>query len=84
MPNQSQMTVELAAETLARLNELARIQNRSGPELIQEIVDGYLKDRAWFEAAIERGRQDLRAGRFVSQEEMEEKYRRLGVGVDVD
>jgi predicted transcriptional regulator len=34
---------------------------------------------AWLEAEVQKGRDDIEAGRFFTHEEMREKLRKLGV-----
>ncbi len=82
MLDQSQITIQLDPATIARLNEFAQNQNRSGDAIIEEALNGYLKHMAWLEAEIEKGRKDIREGRFYTQEEVEEKFRKLGVNLD--
>jgi Predicted transcriptional regulator len=68
-------------DTLARLNEIAAKQNRSRSEIIKEAVGGYLDSMAWFEREVQKGLDDIKAGRVVSHEEVVESIRRLGLNV---
>ena len=69
-------------ETLARLNEIAKKQDRPQSEIIKEAVNGYLNHMAWFESEVQKGLDDLDAGRVVSHEEVKESIRKLGYHVD--
>lgn len=87
MPNQSpttacSITARLSSDTLVKLEEIARLQNRSHTEIIQDAVDGYLNALPWFENEVRRGLKDLEEGRRISHEDLKEKYKRLGLDVD--
>jgi predicted transcriptional regulator len=82
MLNHSQMTVQLDPASIARLNEIAQHQNRSGDALVQELIGNYLKHRAWFESEIEKGLDDFREGRFYTDEEMKGELIKMGVNID--
>lgn len=69
-------------DTLARLNELAQMQNRPRSDIIKEAVGGYLDSMAWFRKEVQKGIDDVEAGRVVSHEAVKERFRKLGVDVD--
>jgi predicted transcriptional regulator len=73
------ISTSLASDTLAMLEEVAENQNRSCANVIQEAVDDYLNHLAWFKAEVQKGIDDIEAGRVISHEEVKAKFRRLGV-----
>ena len=75
------ISTRFAPDTLARLNAIAEKQNRPRSELIKEAVDGYLDSMAWFEREVQKGLDDVKAGRVVSHEEVIESIRKLGLDV---
>ncbi len=76
------ISTRFAADTLARLNAVSRMQNCSRSDIIKEAVDGYLDAMVWFEGQVRQGLDDLENGRRISHENLKAKYRTLGVGVD--
>jgi len=68
-------------DTLARLNEIAEKQNRPRSDLIKEAVGGYLDSMVWFEQEVQKGLDDIKAGRVVSHEKVIESIRKLGLNV---
>ncbi len=76
------ISTRFAADTLARLDEVSQIQNRSRSDIIKEAVDGYLNAMVWFEGQVKQGIDDLKNGRRISHEDLKAKYRGLGVDVD--
>lgn len=75
-------SIRLDEDTLARLDSLAGTLNCSRAELIKEALNTYLEHDAWVRAEVQKGLDDLRAGRVVSHREMKERLRRLGAHVD--
>ncbi len=76
------ISTRFTADTLARLDEVSHMQNRSRSDIIKEAVDGYLSAMAWFEGQVEQGLNDLEHGRRISHEDVKAKFRELGVAVD--
>lgn len=79
---QAAVSTRFTPDTLARLNEIAQSRQCSRSEIIKEAVDGYLNSLAWLERAVQKGRDDIKAGRVVSHEEVKNKFRKLGLDVD--
>lgn len=69
-------------DTLARLDELAQSRQCSRSELIKEAVSGYLNSMIWLEDAVKQGLNDIEAGRIVSNEEVKESVKKLGIKLD--
>jgi predicted transcriptional regulator len=59
------MTVRLPAQTKEQLAELASRTRRTSSFLAAEAIAGYVARELAIVAAIERGREDARAGRVV-------------------
>jgi predicted transcriptional regulator len=76
------ISTRFTADTLARLDELSQVQNRSRSDIVKEAVDGYLDAMVWFEAQVKQGIDDLKNGHRISHEDLKAKYRKLGVDVD--
>ncbi|MDR2892926.1 MAG: ribbon-helix-helix protein, CopG family [Deltaproteobacteria bacterium] len=66
-------------DMLSRLDEIAERQHRSRSELIKEAVGGYLDSMLWFEHEVQKGLDDLEAGRIISHEDLKAELRKLGV-----
>ena len=73
------ISTRFSPDTIARLEEIAENQKRSRSDIIQEAVEGYLNSLAWFKAEIRKAEDDFDAGRFISHEDIKEKYRKSGV-----
>jgi predicted transcriptional regulator len=73
------VSTNLTSDTVARLEEVAENQNRSRSDVIQDAVDEYLNSLAWLGAEIEKARDSIKAGNFITHEEIKEKYRKMGV-----
>jgi len=76
------ISTRFTPDTLARLDELSQVQNRSRSDIIKEAVDGYLTAMSWFEGQVRQGMDDLKNGRRISHRDLKEKYRKLGIDVD--
>jgi predicted transcriptional regulator len=63
------VTVRMASETKARLEELARHTRRSKSFLAGEAIADYVERELAIVKAIERGLADVEAGRVVPHEE---------------
>ena len=81
VPTQT-ISTRFPPDTLERLEEISRNQNRTRSEIINEAVNAYLDAMLWLDQAVARGMEDLRQGRSISHEAIKEKYRKLGVHVD--
>ena len=71
--------------TLSRLNELARVKERSSSELVRDVIAQYLDYLDSIEELglqVQKGREDIKARRVVSHEAVQDKFRALGVDVD--
>jgi predicted transcriptional regulator len=82
MPVQAQMNIPLTIDIISRLNEAALLQSRPSSEIIQDALEDYLNAESWLGAEIQRGLDDLEAGRTISHDAVKEKYRKLGIDVD--
>jgi predicted transcriptional regulator len=65
MTDSATLTVRLPTETKEQLAELASLTRRTSSFLAAEAIAGYVARELAIVAAIERGREDARAGRFV-------------------
>lgn len=75
-------SIRLDEDTLARLDSLAGTLNCSRAELIKEALNTYLEHDAWVRAEVQKGLDDLRAGRVVSQAELDQRVRDMGIRLD--
>ncbi|MFI5267819.1 MAG: CopG family ribbon-helix-helix protein [Chloroflexota bacterium] len=76
------MTLQLPEETQAGLKALAEATGREPNMLALEAVQRYLEYDAWFVAEMEQAIKEADAGDFVSEQEMEAVFRRLGAARD--
>lgn len=63
------VTLELTDEQKTRLDDLARLQDSPLETLLMNAVERVLDHDAWFRAEVQKGLDDLHAGRTVSHEE---------------
>ncbi len=64
------LTVRLSPELKARLGKLAERTQRSKSFLAGEAIDGYVARELEIVAGIERGLDDMKAGRVVPHEDV--------------
>jgi predicted transcriptional regulator len=71
------MPVQLKPELEERLQQLAERTCVSPDELVQEAVGRLLADEEDLEAAVQRGREDIAAGRLIEHDEVFARIDRL-------
>ncbi len=71
------VTARIGASLKAKLEALARSTRRSKSYLAAEAIAAYVELNEWQIGEIEAGIVELDAGEVLSQEEAEERYRRL-------
>ncbi len=71
------VTTRIDAALKAKLEALARSTKRSKSYLAAEAIAAYVALNEWQIAEIEAGIAEFERGEIVSQEEAEERYRRL-------
>ena len=64
------VTFRIAPEKVAQLDTLAKAMDRDRSYLLNEAVEGYLREQRRFAAMVEEGREDLRKGRSYTDEEV--------------
>ena len=79
-----QMTISTRfdADTLTRLDEVAAVMERPRSALIKEAVTRYLDYLAWYGGEVQKGMDDVAAGRVKSHAEVKDRVRGLGFRVD--
>lgn len=70
MVETSTLVVRLPNETKAKLDRLANLNRTTGDVLAGEAVTGYVERELAVIEAIERGRQDIRAGRGTGTDDV--------------
>lgn len=78
---QSATTVRLDPETRAQLDKMAEQIDRPRAWIIKEAVAQYLEREAWYLAEVQKGIDDMEAGREISHEEMGARLRAKGFNV---
>lgn len=73
----SVVTARIDAALKAKLDALARSTRRSKSYLAAEAIAAYVELNEWQIGEIETGIAELDAGKVLSQEQAEERYRRL-------
>ena len=71
------MPVQLKPEQEERLQHLAERTSRTPDQLAQEVVERFLADEEDLEAAVQRGREDIAAGRLIEHDEVLARIDRL-------
>jgi predicted transcriptional regulator len=64
------MTVQLTPAQEERLQQLATLRSLTPDELAQEGIDRFLSYEEDLVAAVQRGREDIAAGRLLEPEEV--------------
>lgn len=75
-----QISFRIASSEKKRIERLARALNRNKTFVFKEAISHYLDINEWQIAGIQEGLEDLEHGRVVSQEEIEEEWRRKSEG----
>lgn len=73
--------VEINREVAERMQAEAHAQGRSLGELMSAVAGAWLEEESWLRAEIQRGLDDVAAGRLLGHEEMRARLRRLGAHV---
>lgn len=66
------MDVQLNPELEAKLTQIADHEGKEAAQIVQEAVEQYVDD-AEYRAAVQRGREQMRRGEFIGQEEMDSR-----------
>ena len=67
------ISFRISEDKVAALDSIASAMDRDRSYLLNEAVESYLQDQQRFATLVEEGREDLRQGRFLSQDEVERK-----------
>jgi len=70
------------ADTILRLDEAAAAMKRPRSSLIQEAVARYLEHLIWYGGEVQKGLDDIAAGRTKSHADVKERVRGLNFYVD--
>jgi len=63
-------TVRFDPETREQLDKMAEQLDRPRAWIIKEAVARYLEEETWYQAQVQKGIDDMEAGREISHEEM--------------
>ena len=74
-------TVRLDPEIREQLDKMAGQIDRPRAWIIKEAVAQYLEREAWYLAEVQKGIDDMEAGREISHEEMGARLRAKGFNV---
>ena len=75
------LSTKVSPEMFAELQKIAENKQCSQSDVLKELVEDYLNSRAWFRAKVQRGLDDLEAGRTKSHEEVLANLRKRGLNV---
>jgi len=64
------ISFRIAADKVAELDSIAKAMDRDRSYLLNEAVASYLSEQHRFVAMVNEGREDIRAGRTTSHEEV--------------
>ena len=70
-------TVRLPAELKAKIDELAKNNERSRSWVVNKAVENYVAYNDWFIEQVKVGIADADAGRFATPEEVEATFEKL-------
>lgn len=75
------ISFRIAADKVAELDSIAKAMDRDRSYLLNEAVASYLSEQQRFVAMVNEGREDIRAGRTTSHDEvvrMVDEWERTG------
>ena len=78
----STITVRLDPETRAQLEKITELREKPRAWIIKEAVAQYLEREAWYLAEVQKGIDDMEAGRVISHEEMGARLKAKGFNTD--
>jgi predicted transcriptional regulator len=64
------ISFRIAPEKVAQLDRIAKAMDRDRSYLLNEAVEGYLSEQQRFAAMVEEGIEDMRSGRYFTDEEV--------------
>ena len=64
------ISFRIAPEKVAQLDLIAKAMDRDRSYLLNEAVEAYLSEQRRFIAMVEEGLEDMRSGRFYTDEEV--------------
>jgi predicted transcriptional regulator len=64
------ISFRIAPEKVAQLDQIAKAMDRDRSYLLNEAVEGYLSEQQRFTSMVEEGIEDMRSGRFFTDEEV--------------
>jgi len=71
-------SIRLDQETLSQIDAIASAEGRSRSWLLQQAVKDALEIRVSYEAAVQKGIEQARAGRFAAEEDVEAVFAKHG------
>jgi predicted transcriptional regulator len=71
-------SIRLDQETLRQIDAIAASEGRSRSWILQQAIKDALEIRASYEAAVQKGIEQARAGQFATEEEIETAFARHG------
>ena len=74
-------TVRLDPEIREQLNKMAAQMDRPRAWIIKEAVAQYLERETWYLAEVQKGIDDMEAGREISHDEMAARLKAKGFNV---
>jgi predicted transcriptional regulator len=71
MPQTVTLSTRVTEDFRNQVDALARALGRDRAWVVEQAIRRFVKDEADFIAAVQRGREDIKAGRFIEHGEME-------------
>lgn len=78
----SMVSTRFDTATLERLDEAVHALGQTRSGLIKNAVNHYLEYLTWYSSELQKGLDDVEAGRIFSHEEVADKLKGLGVELD--
>jgi len=71
-------SIRLDQQTLSRIDAIAEAEGRTRQWVLQQAVKDALEIRASYEAAVQKGIEQARAGQFAAAKEVEAVFAKYG------
>jgi predicted transcriptional regulator len=78
---QTVTTVRFEPEIREQLDKMAEQMDRSRAWIIKEALTQYLERETWYLAEVQKGLDDMEAGREISHDEMAKRLKAKGFNV---
>ena len=71
------MEIQFSPELQAKLDRAAAENRSKADEYVQELVERYVDHDTWFRQQVRVGLDQLDSGKFLSEEEMDQRIKKI-------